>query len=637
MAIERPFGRYVLEERIALGGMAEIFRARTATEGFDKKVCIKRVLPHYLESPEFVTMFRDEARLAARLQHANVVQMFDFGEEDGSLYLAMELVDGADLKKLNDRAVRTGRRWSVGQALQIGIEMARGLHHAHALTGDDGPLHIVHRDISPHNVLISRAGEVKVTDFGIAMAAQRASHTSTGVVKGKLSYMAPEQADGSPVDHRADQFATALVVWETLCGKKCFDGDNEAQVLRKVLTCEVPRPSVVRGDVPSDVDDVLLQALAPTPDGRYEDMRAFERALTRASFELGDDPSFSDLRPLVAVLLDDGANMRKTAVLEQAPAIAPPAAGEASAVFTTDSKAKRALEQAGLAASGELETVMADATLVADAPFEEAISVELGDSTDPTKTIVPASLAEDAAPPSVDATIADDHGAAVALPRRMDPESVIPTEPVRRAPGGELVTASPVAAAGAGPRPAVPLLAGVGITLVLLIGAGVKVAADEPAAVPAAAQVTPGADAAGLPPDDAPTEQAPSDDGPAPTAAKDADERVADEAGEQAPASPAPLAIEGASAAPTATRARRRRGRPAVAARPAGEGKVFVNVLGSWAHVFKGRKKLGTTPVTLTLPTGTQRLRLENPETGRSRTVKATVVAGETSKIVERW
>jgi serine/threonine protein kinase len=231
----KAYGRYVLEERIAMGGMAEIFRAKTATEGFEKRVCIKRVLPHFLEDEEFVTMFRDEARTAAKLQHANVVQVFDFGEEDGALFLAMELVDGNDLRRIMDASRKKRVAIHIGEAVQIAIDMCRGLHHAHGLG-------VVHRDVSPHNVLVSKVGEVKVTDFGIARAAERATHTSTGIVKGKVAYMSPEQAQGLPFDHRLDQFATGIVLWEMLTGTRLFTGDSDVFILKKVLACEIPAP-----------------------------------------------------------------------------------------------------------------------------------------------------------------------------------------------------------------------------------------------------------------------------------------------------------------------------------------------------------------------------------------------------------
>jgi serine/threonine protein kinase len=326
VAFPRPYGRYILEDRLAMGGMAEIFRARTATAGFDKRVCIKRVLPHFLEDDDFVTMFRDEAKTAARLQHANVVQVFDFGEvtEDGqtTLFLAMELVEGLDLRKLADASRKKNIPFTVGEVAQIGIEMCRGLHHAHTLKDESGALlGLVHRDISPHNVLVSKQGEVKITDFGIAKAAERATHTSTGIVKGKVAYMSPEQAEGKHFDHRLDQWATGVVLWELLCGGRLFRGDNDATILRKVLSVEVPLPTVVRADVPVEFEQIILRALSGEPEGRFADMRQMELALSRFLFSGAIDPSTAEVRSCYARIVDNVAadEPRRTTVL---PAVA---------------------------------------------------------------------------------------------------------------------------------------------------------------------------------------------------------------------------------------------------------------------------------------------------------------------------
>ncbi len=312
----KEYGRYVLEDRIAMGGMAEIFRARTATAGFDKRVCIKRILPHFLEDAEFVTMFRDEARTAAKLQHANVVQVFDFGEEDGTLYLAMELVDGADLRRVVEQSRKRKIPLEVGEAVQVAIGVCRGLHHAHTLVDNGAPLGIVHRDISPHNILLSRAGEVKVTDFGIARAAERATHTSTGIVKGKVAYMAPEQAQGFDFDHRLDQFALGVVLWEMLCGTRLFTGDNDAQILKKVLDCNVPTPSTLRPEVPSSLDEIVLRALSGNPDDRFADMRQMELALSRFLFSGAVDAAATDVRNVFVRIMDKQPELRRTQIAD---------------------------------------------------------------------------------------------------------------------------------------------------------------------------------------------------------------------------------------------------------------------------------------------------------------------------------
>ena len=339
----KPYGRYVLQERIAMGGMAEIFRAHTATLGFQKRVCIKRVLPHFLEDEEFVTMFRDEARTAAKLQHANVVQVFDFGTEDGALYLAMELIDGADLRHILETSRKKRIPFEIGEAVQIAIDMCRGLHHAHTLVDNGRPLRLVHRDISPHNVLVSLAGEVKVTDFGIARAAERATHTSTGVVKGKVAYMAPEQAQGLPFDHRLDQFATGVVLWEMLVGARLFTGENDIVILKKVLECDVPSPSALRKDVPGALDDIVNKALARHPSDRFADMRHMELALARFMFSGAIDQATAEVRNLFTRIMSDSEAAHRKTQIAQAPA---PALNDAngsssvdiSLVFTSNDK-----------------------------------------------------------------------------------------------------------------------------------------------------------------------------------------------------------------------------------------------------------------------------------------------------------
>lgn len=299
-----------------MGGMAEIFRARTATEGFEKRVCIKRILPHFLEDEEFVTMFRDEARTAAKLHHANCVHVFDFGEVQGTLYLAMELVDGSDLRRVLETARKRQMLLEVGEAVQIAIDMARGLHHAHNLTESGRALGVVHRDVSPHNVLVSKAGEVKVTDFGIARAAERATHTSTGVVKGKTAYMSPEQAQGLDFDHRLDQFATGVVLWEMLTGMRLFAAENDAATLKKLLACRVPPPSSARSEVPRILDEVVLRALSPDPSQRFPTMRDFEVALARVLYSGSIDANQADVRNVFPrIMAETESGKRKTMML----------------------------------------------------------------------------------------------------------------------------------------------------------------------------------------------------------------------------------------------------------------------------------------------------------------------------------
>src|SRR5688572_29826451 len=221
-------GKYELIQRLAVGGMAELYLARcTGIEGFEKLVAVKRILPQYACNEEFVSMFLDEARLAATLQHANIAQVYDIGQTEHGLFFTMEFVRGADARELLKSAMRSGDDIPLDRALTIISGAAAGLHAAHEKRGVDGePLGIVHRDVSPANVLVSFDGCVKVIDFGVAKATRQQSQTRVGTLKGKIAYMAPEQCLGEPVDRRCDVFALGIVLYELTCGQWLFEGEN---------------------------------------------------------------------------------------------------------------------------------------------------------------------------------------------------------------------------------------------------------------------------------------------------------------------------------------------------------------------------------------------------------------------------
>jgi serine/threonine-protein kinase len=229
--------------------MAEVFRARLhGPEGFEKDIALKLILPHFSSEPEFVKMFIREATLAAKLDHANIVRIHEFDQVEGRYYIAMELVDGKDLRRFTARAKELKRPVSVAEAVAIAREVCRGLAFAH---GELIPntIQVVHRDISPHNIIVSRAGEVKITDFGIAKLASGAGITKTGVVKGKASYMSPEQARGEPVDKRSDLFSLGCVLWGLLTGRRLFTGDNDMAIMRKIQQGPIDPPSKHNNEV----------------------------------------------------------------------------------------------------------------------------------------------------------------------------------------------------------------------------------------------------------------------------------------------------------------------------------------------------------------------------------------------------
>ena len=264
--------RYEVVERIGRGGMAEIFRAIIrGPAGFEKEVCIKRILPPLGGNPGFESMFLDEARIAALLRHANIVQVFDFDrDEEGSFFIVMEYVDGTNLRTVLHRAAGAGRLLPPGFAVFVARGVLQGLHHAWTREVDGRSLNVVHRDLSPHNILVSKDGEVKITDFGIAKAVTSAVRTRTGVVKGKIAYMSPEHAAGKRADGRSDLYALGIVLWETLSGTRLFG--RAADDRRPPAPSErrsIPNPAALRPDVPEGLGLFVGRLLAPDPDERF--------------------------------------------------------------------------------------------------------------------------------------------------------------------------------------------------------------------------------------------------------------------------------------------------------------------------------------------------------------------------------
>jgi hypothetical protein len=281
--------RYELLDRIGVGGMAEVYKARASgAHGFQKIVAIKRILPELAARPEFVARFIAEAKLAVALTHANIVQVLDLAREADRLYIAMEFIEGGDLALLMRSLARAQQKASLGFALFVGIEMLRGLHHAHSRKDEQGrPLGIVHRDVSPSNILLSLSGEVKVADFGIALAAW-AAHLPERVM-GKRRYMSPEQARGDEVDARGDVYAAACVIYELCTGSAAFERAADATTataLDDVVNRGLPPPpSRKRPDLPPALDELLLKALAPRAEDRFASAGDFGAALEQVAFD----------------------------------------------------------------------------------------------------------------------------------------------------------------------------------------------------------------------------------------------------------------------------------------------------------------------------------------------------------------
>jgi serine/threonine protein kinase len=278
--VER-FGRYELIKKIATGGMAEIFLARQAgLEGFEKLLVLKRILPHLAENEDLVEMFLREARVAAHLNHPNIIQIYDLGRESGAYFIAMEYLHGQDARKVWRRSEKLGSPIPIPLVARIVMDAAAGLDHAHKKADPQGhPLRIIHRDVSPHNILLSFEGAVKVVDFGIAKAADQASKTRSGVLKGKYSYMSPEQAAGKEIDQRTDQFALGIVLWELLTLKRLFKRGSDVQTLAAVTECAVATPWETNPRVPRPLGEIALKALAHDPAQRYRDLSEMQMAL----------------------------------------------------------------------------------------------------------------------------------------------------------------------------------------------------------------------------------------------------------------------------------------------------------------------------------------------------------------------
>ncbi len=281
MRTGETFGRYRIEKWLASGGMGDLFVAvENGPAGFERRVVIKRILPHLARNETFVQRFLDEARIVAQLQHGNIVPVFETGVERGEYYIAMEYLPGWDLKTILDASRERGEPIPIPIALMIGVEVARGLAYAHRKEDDSGrPLGIIHRDVSPSNILVGRDGVVKITDFGIAKAAGKLFESVTGMLQGKFPYMSPEQAAGLELDRRSDVFSLGVVLWEALTGRCLFDGDSDTAVLRQIQTLDPPPPSLSRPEVPEALDEVILKALRRDRRERYQVAEELEQAL----------------------------------------------------------------------------------------------------------------------------------------------------------------------------------------------------------------------------------------------------------------------------------------------------------------------------------------------------------------------
>lgn len=290
--------------------MAEIFRAwKIGEEGFEKQVVIKRLLSHLASNDDFRNMFLDEARLASQLTHPNIVHVYDLGKHadplsgDSNYFIAMEYVFGKNLAEIRNKSAEKKLALTTEYLIRIIAGAAAALHYAHEKTGDTGQqLNIVHRDVSPQNILISYDGDVKLVDFGIAKALTKSQHTQAGVLKGKLAYMSPEQARGEAIDRRADIYSLGVVFWEFLTGKRLFSGDSEASVLRKVLDPQIPSPASIASNLSPELETLCMRCLAPNPEDRYPDAISLAMALESHLRDLTTMPGSYSIRDFMRLV-----------------------------------------------------------------------------------------------------------------------------------------------------------------------------------------------------------------------------------------------------------------------------------------------------------------------------------------------
>jgi serine/threonine-protein kinase len=295
---------YAILAKLATGGMAELFLARTVSSaGVERYVVLKRVLPDRLKDTNFVAMFLDEARLAAQLQHPNIAQVLDTGKFGASYFLSMEYVHGETVREIIHRTKMIGQPIPIGCALTIIANAASGLHHAHERLGLDGkPLNIVHRDVSPSNLMVTYEGNVKVVDFGVAKATRRSAETQTGTVKGKIGYLSPEQCRGRTSDRRSDLFSLGIVLWELLVGERMYKRENDYDTMEAIVLDPPVPPSTRRPEVPLELDAVIMKMLAKAPGDRYQNADEVHDALERVADATGIRISTAALKRFVVEL-----------------------------------------------------------------------------------------------------------------------------------------------------------------------------------------------------------------------------------------------------------------------------------------------------------------------------------------------
>ncbi|MFI5288780.1 MAG: PEGA domain-containing protein [Polyangia bacterium] len=341
LPLKKPiqFGKYFLLDRINVGGMAEVFKAKAfGVEGFERLLAVKRILPNIAEDEEFITMFIDEAKISVQLNHANICQIFDLGKVEDSYFIALEFVHGKDLRAIFDRCKQKPvdglTAMPIAQAAFVVMKACEGLDYAHnKRDANGGDLNLVHRDVSPQNVLISYEGEVKLIDFGIAKAAGKASKTQQGILKGKFGYMSPEQVRGLPLDRRSDIFSLGIVLYELLTGERLFIGESDFSTLEKVRNVEILPPSTYNRRIPEELERIVMKALAKDVEDRYQNAIDLHDDLQAFMYSAGEFYSRKDLAAWMKKVFasEIEAETAKLDAYQKLPPPTQPAAGAAPA------------------------------------------------------------------------------------------------------------------------------------------------------------------------------------------------------------------------------------------------------------------------------------------------------------------
>ncbi len=366
------FGRYLILDHLVDGGMAKICRARYLGDTASKICAIKMVQPQFSADQSFKQMFMDEIKVTFGLLHPNIIQTYDYGVNNGQLYVAMEYCDGRNLKEYLDKLKERKFVFPVEISVFIVTQACQALHYAHTLTDKltDQRLRIIHRDISPHNIMLTYDGSVKVIDFGIAKAETNSEKTQAGTIKGKLSYLAPEYLEGKELDPRYDEFAIGITLWEMLCSRKLFKAPNDLAVLKKIQECKIPPPSSINPNVPKELDEIVIKALSRDRSKRYDDLDKMNRALMKFLYSHYPDFNATDLSYFAKELFKEEIKKDKEKMFSF---------GKIDlAVYMKDLKRELEMGTAGTAASATISSTVSGGAGVVDSQAAKATEFDFG-------------------------------------------------------------------------------------------------------------------------------------------------------------------------------------------------------------------------------------------------------------------